>query len=163
MATAGNCAICLCDMDATSRQLACHHVFHTACLATYMKQSGERASCPLCRTKIPTCIFACLRNGTLAEVELCLEVNPRLIHAVTSYWEVTPLQLAATRGDLAIVRLLVERGARVNSQAYMGHTPLYMAAMHGHAPVVTYLLDQGADPWLARNPAACLLSATWSR
>ncbi|WP_313950397.1 ankyrin repeat domain-containing protein [Accumulibacter sp.] len=54
----------------------------------------------------------------------------------------TALSLAAFKGDLAIVRRLVEAGADVN---LYGWPPLIYAAFNGHTAVVKYLLAKAAD------------------
>jgi hypothetical protein len=43
------------------------------------------------------------------------------------------------------VRLLLDRGADVNSEDYQGHSPLFLAARAGHKGMVRLLLDRGAD------------------
>ena len=48
-------------------------------------------------------------------------------------------------GRLAIVRLLVERGADVNLPGRSGATPLAAAAYMGSVPIVEFLIDKGAD------------------
>lgn len=55
------------------------------------------------------------------------------------------LGLAANAGELAIVRALVEHGARVDIRGHMELTPLIRAAWTGHRSVVEYLLSAGAD------------------
>ncbi|KAK6645216.1 hypothetical protein RUM43_001492 [Polyplax serrata] len=49
----------------------------------------------------------------------------------------------------SVVRLLVERGAKVNVQSQNGFSPLYMAAQENHDGVVKYLLSKGASQTLA--------------
>jgi ankyrin repeat protein len=57
------------------------------------------------------------------------------------------LQMAAGKGQLAVVKLLVERGADVNYQHPITKmTPLHLAAYEGYTDVVKYLLSKGADP-----------------
>ena len=53
----------------------------------------------------------------------------------------TPLMLAALRGQLDLVKKLVERDADINKT---GWTPLHYAATGGHVPVIEYLLDNSA-------------------
>ena len=57
----------------------------------------------------------------------------------------TPLYWAARGDHLAIVRLLLGAGARVNDADRYGITPLALAAINGSAPVISALLDAGAD------------------
>lgn len=61
--------------------------------------------------------------------------------------ERTAFSFAAERGDLATLRLLIARGARMDSQSSMGlfeWTPLIFAIYGGHTECVELLLDQGA-------------------
>ncbi len=53
---------------------------------------------------------------------------------------------AAKRGDLAVVRQLLERGTSPDTRDSDGVTALMYAAEAGHAPVVRHLLERGADP-----------------
>jgi ankyrin repeat protein len=58
----------------------------------------------------------------------------------------TPLSFAARVDDKETARLLLERGADVNSN-YTDHgPPLIIAAAAGHEDLALYLLEQGADP-----------------
>lgn len=76
-----------------------------------------------------------------------------------------PLNAAAIGGDLALVQLLLAKGAQVNglsgpssitwvTEANFGMPPppvpptppLLLAAQHGHAPVMKLLMEHGADP-----------------
>lgn len=76
-----------------------------------------------------------------------------------------PLNAAAIGGDLALVQLLLAKGAEVNglsgpssitwvTEANFGMPPppvpptppLLLAAQHGHAPVMKLLMEHGADP-----------------
>jgi ankyrin repeat protein len=53
----------------------------------------------------------------------------------------SPLMLAALRGQLELVKKLVERDADVNKT---GWTPLHYAATGGHVPVIEFLLEHSA-------------------
>jgi len=58
----------------------------------------------------------------------------------------TALNWAAYDGRLAVVKLLVEHGAKVNVQANKsGWTPLMNASAQGFAKVAAFLLEHGAD------------------
>ncbi|MEI6809586.1 MAG: ankyrin repeat domain-containing protein, partial [bacterium] len=56
-----------------------------------------------------------------------------------------PLHLAAERGDLDVVDLLIQSGADVNARGENGLTPLHRAAQMDRPEVVGRLLAKGAD------------------
>ncbi|KAK8039967.1 ankyrin repeat domain containing protein [Apiospora rasikravindrae] len=66
------------------------------------------------------------------------------------------LTIAASRGNMAMVRLLLERGAEVNIDGpdRPGHLPIQAAARSGQEEVVQLLLEHGADPRAAAVAAA---------
>ncbi|RMZ74098.1 hypothetical protein GMOD_00004939 [Pyrenophora seminiperda CCB06] len=57
----------------------------------------------------------------------------------------TALHLAALRGNEAVVRLLVEKGADVKAKDKNGMTALHGAASEGNEAMVRLLVDRGAD------------------
>lgn len=61
----------------------------------------------------------------------------------TSEYGETPLMLAAFKGNEALVRALIEKGASVNRPS--GWTPLHYAATEGHEAIVALLLEKGAN------------------
>jgi ankyrin repeat protein len=59
----------------------------------------------------------------------------------------TPLHTAAWRGDLAMARLLIDAGARINVlDDRSGETPLHSAARGAEPAMLVFLLEAGADP-----------------
>jgi ankyrin repeat protein len=60
------------------------------------------------------------------------------------------IQSAAGRGELGIVRLLLDYGADVNAPGIFESTAMNFAARQGHAEVVRLLIERGA----AVNPHA---------
>lgn len=64
--------------------------------------------------------------------------------AVTNDW--SPLNSAAWYNRSAIARLLIRRGADLNSQVASCQTPLFVAARRGSGEVLDLLLEAGADP-----------------
>ena len=51
----------------------------------------------------------------------------------------TPLSWAAARGHEAVVKLLLNKGAKQESKDINGHTPLLWATKNGHKAVVELL------------------------
>lgn len=57
----------------------------------------------------------------------------------------TPLLLAATRGNLQIINILVKGGANIEAVNCQGQSALHLAADRGDAAIVIALLNLGAD------------------
>jgi ankyrin repeat protein len=57
-----------------------------------------------------------------------------------------PLHYAATNGHLQIMALLLDENAYIDAASPNGTTPLMMAAHYGSAAAVKLLLEAGADP-----------------
>jgi ankyrin repeat protein len=57
----------------------------------------------------------------------------------------TPLSRAARNGNEAIVKLLIEKGANLESKGKYGYTPLWRAAYDEHEAVVRLLVEKGAN------------------
>ena len=63
-------------------------------------------------------------------------------------WVLTPLHIAAARGDEARIRALLAAGADPNERSARGYTPLDWAITQAHVYAVAELLRGGADPTL---------------
>ena len=78
--------------------------------------------------------------------------------------DVTPLNLAATRGLLELAQSIVERGANIRQQTHLrGITALGSASANGHVAIVELLLHRSADPNTTKNDGwTPLMEAVWN-
>lgn len=91
-------------------------------------------------------LFSAISNGDHAQVEKLLRQSPALRDSLYHDDDgLTPLCLAAQRGHLEIMGLLLRLGAPINAAARNGYTPLMLAAQNGHADMVRKLCLLGAD------------------
>lgn len=89
-------------------------------------------------------IFAPTFHGDVAAVKKLLEGDAALV-AVRDAKNLTPLHVAASRGQSSVAELLIDYGAEIHGPTGDGEwTPLVFAAYRGHADVVNVLLKNGA-------------------
>jgi uncharacterized protein len=91
-----------------------------------------------------TALHWAAQNGAvdLAKMLLIAGANVRATTRLGGY---TPLLMAATNGDAAMIQALVDGGARPGAANSNGTTPLMLAAVSGHADAVALLVERGAD------------------
>jgi ankyrin repeat protein len=89
-------------------------------------------------------IFRAIADDNEEVVRRLLDSDPGLVERV-DYDGSRPLVLAAWRGRLGVVTLLIERGANINATGAWGCTALHTAAEQGNEEVVALLLDKGAQ------------------
>ena len=74
-----------------------------------------------------------------------LLISRRADPALRNAYGQTPLHLAAERGNLAVVRLLLGAGTSLEAYDQHGTAAIHLAAANGHAATVALLLDMGAN------------------
>ena len=87
------------------------------------------------------CFFG---HRALAEKLLAAGADPKA--ASQNAMRVAPLHSAVSRGDEAIARLLLDRGADANARQMQGVATLHQAAANGNAALIQLLREHGADP-----------------
>jgi len=87
-----------------------------------------------------TALYLALRDKSLKVARLLIDDPHIHLNQLTPADE-NALMIACLQGDLAIVKLMVEKGAEINKP---GWTPLSYAATRGHTDIVKYLLDHAA-------------------
>jgi len=89
-------------------------------------------------------IFAPTFHGDVAAVRKLLKSDATLI-AVRDAKNLTPLQVAASRGQSKVAQLLIDYGADIHGPSEDGDwTPLVFAAYRGHTEVARVLIENGA-------------------
>jgi len=88
-------------------------------------------------------------NGDVVKVKQFLSKDAALVnHRLVN--EFTPVFEAANQGRTAVVKLLLEQGAKVDARV-LGETPLFRACMDGYTEAAAVLLDHGANLSAANN------------
>ena len=89
-------------------------------------------------------IFAPTFHGRVATVKKMLDADPSLV-GVRDAKNLTPLHVAASRGQEKVARLLLDYGAHVHGPTDEGEwTPLVFASYRGHLDAVKVLIEYGA-------------------
>ena len=103
---------------------------------------------PLGAAVLPNALRVAVIYSRVEMVKLLLErgVNPNTPSTAVGY---TPLMQAAASADLALVKLLIDAGAEINSEDQHGRTALDEAEMYTHSSeehraVVAFLKERGA-------------------
>lgn len=88
-------------------------------------------------------LFQAIYDNDLAAVTLCIENGAKLEHLELGS---TPLMVAVNQGSYQLVKLLLDKGANVNTVCLdNGHTALLNAAIKGNVSVIELLIDRGAN------------------
>lgn len=89
-------------------------------------------------------IFAPTFHGDVSAVKKLLKKDPTLV-AVRDAKKLTPLHVAASRGQSSVTQLLIDHGADVHGPTEDGDwTPLVFASYRGHYEVAKLLVENGA-------------------
>jgi ankyrin repeat protein len=134
------------DQDGRSIHQIAKDLRHDA-LETLVRnvQGGHRSADEV--RDIQTIVVAA-QDGDAARLGALLDAHPELINALggTSFSKATALHLAALRNRHDAIRLLIARGADLNTREFPDNaTPLHFAAAHGDLETLRLLVEAGAD------------------
>lgn len=105
-------------------------------------------------------MLAVVQAGDAEAVASLLDAHPQLANlADRGPGHFSVLHIAAYRGHLAVVELLLAAGATVNRWSHNGETPLFVAAMGGQLEVARVLLAAGTWTRVSDNGGHNLWSA----
>jgi len=97
------------------------------------------------KLEAPNQLFLAAENGNKDAVEAVLAKKGLKVNAKESTFGMTALHVAASKGHIEIVELLLANGSDIEAKEETGRTPLHAAAFRGHAVVVEALLAKGAN------------------
>lgn len=87
---------------------------------------------------------AALRNASVPAIQKALRDGASIDWRNPESNGETLLMRAARRGDLLVVKYLLERGADASLEDYSGRYPLHVAALEGHVLVLQILIQKKA-------------------
>jgi len=91
-----------------------------------------------------------VRTGNIARATELLEAGAKA-EGADPKTEIPPLHVAAARGDLPMVQLLLQHKAKKEAEILGGYQVLQTAFLFGRNKVAEYLIEQGAKPHLRRG------------
>jgi ankyrin repeat protein/L-ascorbate metabolism protein UlaG (beta-lactamase superfamily) len=89
-------------------------------------------------------IYSAVAGGDVQKTREYLEKDPDLLNRRNADL-LTPLNLAAERGQTEVAEFLLEMGADPLAGDNENSQPIHLAAVNGHIPVLDLLLDHGVD------------------
>ncbi|XP_063951326.1 ankyrin repeat and SAM domain-containing protein 6-like [Lytechinus pictus] len=108
---------------------------------------------------LPRQLIAACECGDLDAVQQLLDDDAAAIEVDCDGGECfTPLQIAAANGHENVVRLLLMRGAGLDTQNSYGWTALMQATYHGFTNIVVLLLQNKANPSIRNKMGATALT-----
>ena len=132
------------DVNAKNRRQSTplHWAIHDQAKVRLLLDRSAHVNAKNVEGQTPSYLAASLGNGN-AILQLLLErgADPGIAAANG----MTPLMRAATRGDVAAMRLMLGKKVDVNAKNGAGETALMFAATNGSADAVRFLLEHGAD------------------
>lgn len=128
--------------------------------AERLQQEAEEQACPLSPRSAEVCaiasqVRASASSGDVVALKATLGEVGSLVHSevvrMASADGELAIHLAAARGHIEVLQLLVETKAQLEATQLGGNTPLLVASAHGQYQSVEWLLSQGVDTGATDN------------
>ncbi|XP_048238902.1 E3 ubiquitin-protein ligase MIB2-like [Haliotis rufescens] len=88
-------------------------------------------------------LFRAILEGDVSDVRKLCEHDSSLVNA--GHKGIHPVHLAAHEGKLDMLKVLIDKGADINSPDNDEDTPLHIATVKQHSNIAEYLIRAGAD------------------
>ena len=85
------------------------------------------------------------KNSNLAAAEKALDEGADVKYKDRDNYHNTPLDITSYKGNIELAKMLIRRGADVNSKNSWGISPLHIASMDGKIELAELLIENGAD------------------
>jgi ankyrin repeat protein len=117
-------------------------------IAETLVSSGVDPNLPNQYGRTPLYYAALFNHNDVAALLLAHAADPNIrAHsgAPSMAFPQTPLQIAASMGNLHMASMLITAGAHVDAKADAGRTALHFAVVASHLDVIRFLIEKGAD------------------
>ena len=105
-------------------------------------------------------LFKAASKGDLKGIEEALKAGANIEKKASAFlnYSMAPLNIAALNGYPEALRLLLDKGADINTRDSYGETPLMNAILKKNIKSATLLLERGADPKAGASAGRSALS-----
>jgi TolB-like protein len=119
-----------------------------------MGKTGNLAILLMCILSMAGCVTPLVRSAVDGDVAAATALLDQGADVNETYQDITPLMAAANNENenIELVKLLLDRGAKVNAKLPFGNTALFFAVDRSHATVIRMLLAKGADVNIKGRP-----------
>ena len=85
------------------------------------------------------------KHSNLPAAEKALDEGAHVNYKDRDNYHNTPLDITSYKGNIELAKMLIRRGADVNSKNSWGISPLHIASMDGKIELAELLIENGAD------------------
>lgn len=134
------------EKEMFGKTIRCPECQKTITLKTYKRapQSVKPAVSDELKRRKAIAFFKALLDGNTVAINTLLNFSPKLIFVKDNHGRL-PIHLAALKGHVEVIEILLSKGADIESLDLQRRTPMHFAAESGSIPVLEYLLAKGAN------------------
>ncbi|MBN8828950.1 MAG: ankyrin repeat domain-containing protein [Sphingobacteriia bacterium] len=95
-----------------------------------------------------------IEKNDIGKIKELISQNVELKSFKIDYQLKIPLFTAIRKGNLKVIKLLLDKGADINIQDDSGNTALHIAVYENNPGIMKFLLDRGANPYISNSDSA---------